>query len=107
MSDLDLFGWSMGRPSKYPDTPGYRRTDTSRAAADAIVGRSATLRERALARIDHGAATADEVALLLGESVLAIRPRVTELARMGLIVDTGARRKNASGRAAIVWMVSR
>jgi hypothetical protein len=47
--------------------------------------------------------TADEVADFVGESLLTIRPRMTELKRLGLLRDTGARRANASGRQAVVW----
>lgn len=47
--------------------------------------------------------TADEVAALLVQSVLAVRPRVAELRKEGFIRDTGLRRSNASGKRAIVW----
>jgi hypothetical protein len=39
----------------------------------------------------------------MGHSVLSIRPRVAELAAMGEIIDSGARRRNDSGKFAIVW----
>jgi hypothetical protein len=51
-------------------------------------------------------ATADEIAAALKRSPFTVRPRVVELGprHMNLIVDSGARRPNASsGRAAIVW----
>jgi hypothetical protein len=50
-------------------------------------------------------ATADEIAAAIKRSPFTVRPRVSELnKKMNLIVDTGARRANASsGRAAIVW----
>jgi len=51
----------------------------------------------------EGDFTADEIAIKLGKSVLSIRPRVSELARDGLIRKTGERRANASGIRAIVW----
>jgi len=47
--------------------------------------------------------TADEIATRLGESVLAVRPRVSELFHAGLIDKTGDRRPNASGLGAHVW----
>jgi DNA-binding IclR family transcriptional regulator len=47
--------------------------------------------------------TADEIAAKLGESVLAVRPRVSELFHAGLIEKTGERRPNASGLNAHVW----
>ncbi|MGU3316308.1 hypothetical protein ACLBWH_12225 [Sphingomonas sp. M6A6_1c] len=47
--------------------------------------------------------TADEVAGRLGLSILSIRPRLTELARLGRVRDSGSRRRNVSGKQAIVW----
>lgn len=47
--------------------------------------------------------TADEIAARLAESVLAVRPRVSELFHAGLIEKTGERRPNASGLNAHVW----
>jgi predicted ArsR family transcriptional regulator len=47
--------------------------------------------------------TADEAASELGESILAIRPRLSELVALGKIEDSGLRRKNASGMTATVW----
>jgi hypothetical protein len=47
--------------------------------------------------------TADEIAARLGESVLAVRPRVSELFHAGVIEKTGNRRRNASGLLAHVW----
>lgn len=57
--------------------------------------------------LDHlktnGPQTADEVAEALGESVLAVRPRISEMVRENLVVATGMRRPNKSGRTAWVW----
>ena len=50
-----------------------------------------------------GGATADEVAKDLNLSVLSVRPRVSELKRLGEIKQTGGRRKNDSGMTATVW----
>jgi hypothetical protein len=47
--------------------------------------------------------TADEIAAKLDESVLAVRPRVSELFHARLIEKTGERRPNASGLNAHVW----
>ena len=47
--------------------------------------------------------SADEIAAKLEESVLAVRPRVSELFHAGLIEKTGERRRNASGLHAHVW----
>lgn len=92
----DLFG--------YPNQPGARDRDTSRAAGASIASTAQILRDRALAVLEaSNGLTADQVAGRLGLSILSIRPRVTELARLGRVRDSGERRPNASGRNAIVW----
>lgn len=90
----------------YPTTPGFKEHDTSKEAAKAISGRAEILRDRALTRIANRPSTADEVAEALGESVLAIRPRITELKQLGKIERSGERRANASGQKAHVWRVA-
>mgnify|MGYP000322982922 CR=1 FL=1 len=50
--------------------------------------------------------TADECAAVLGESVLSIRPRFSELLGAGLIRETGQRRRNASGKMADVLVAA-
>lgn len=93
--NLDLFS--------YPAHPGYRDHATSLAAARSMATKAPTLRQRCLAVLDHGPATPDEIAAELGETVLAVRPRTTELLRASLIEWTGAVRPNASGRMAKVY----
>lgn len=89
---------------RYPGGPGAQDRDTSRAAADAIAPSVGMLRDRALRVVERSnGLTADEVAGRLGVSILSIRPRMTELSRLGKVRDSGVRRKNASGRHAIVW----
>lgn len=88
---------------RYPESPGHKVGGTSEEAAVSMSERSITLRSRALRLLKKKSLTADQVARRLGESVLAIRPRISELHTMGLIIDSGRRRKNKSGRNAIVW----
>ena len=79
---------------------------TSQGAAGQVQAKAATLRAAAL-EILKGAPdglTADEVATRLQASVLAIRPRISELNRMGLILPTAIRRRNTSGLRAAVWV---
>ena len=87
---------------QYPEVPGQQRTDTSIAAAPDPES-AATLRNIALSIIRRCPCTADEVARIMQRHILSVRPRVTELKRMGLIEDSGERRKNVSGKKAIVW----
>ncbi len=94
----------------YPRGPGFKEPTTSRDAAVAIAPRVASLRARVMRAIaDAGAVglTADECARVLGESVLAVRPRLTELGpRHGNRIEkTGARRANESGQMAAAWRV--
>jgi len=89
----------------YPTSPGYKETTTSKEAAKAISGRAEHLRDRALAHIANRPSTADEVAEAIGETVLAVRPRITELKQLGKIERTGERRANASGQKAHVYRV--
>lgn len=88
---------------RYPFSPGAKTSGTSQEAADSIDARAPMLRRRVLDILSTARHTADEVAAIMSESVLTIRPRVSELKRMGLVEDTGARRANESGRNAIVW----
>jgi hypothetical protein len=95
-----LFRWQ----ERYPGAPGFKARDTADAAAASVRDRAGLLRQQVLnALYWHGPQTADEVAARLKESVLSIRPRVSELAVEGRVVATAERRKNASGRSAIVW----
>jgi DNA-binding NarL/FixJ family response regulator len=76
-----------------------------RAAARTNVARTERLRALVLEVLAAASAglTADEIAAKLAASVLAVRPRVSELFHAGQIVKTGERRTNASGLRAYVW----
>jgi len=94
----DLFDWQP-----YNGTPGFKTGGTSEDAANAIKTRVAYLRRKCKAALQERDLTADECAAALGETVLSIRPRFSEMRRDGEIMDTKTRRKNASGRSANVW----
>jgi hypothetical protein len=99
----DLFDWNK----RYPHQPGSKeRGGTSEAAARGISPAAPYLRGRVLACLrDRGPATPDECAARLDLDILSVRPRLSELARLGLIVKTGERRPNRSGAMANVWRV--
>jgi hypothetical protein len=103
-SSQNLFGHSQ--PLEYPDAPGHRGVATSIEAADAMAPKIGRLQRMAIDGIagqrEHGA-TADELAELLDLDRYSIQPRTSELSRKGLIVDSGLRRRNATGKRAIVW----
>lgn len=78
--------------------------DTRRASYEAIKPKEGTLKAKCLQALKmFGPKTADEIALILGESILSIRPRIADLAKQLVIVDTGIRRENDSGKLATVW----
>ncbi len=69
--------------------------------------RALKVRGEVLSYLEDHEATADEIAYVLKYSILTVRPRVSELNKMNLIVDCGLRRANTSGRMAIVWRAKR
>lgn len=91
---------------RYPDAPGHRGVETSIAAAEAVAPKLGRLQRLALdaikARGPWGL-TADELAEALNLDRYSIQPRTSELRRKLLIADCGLRRRNSSGKAAIVW----
>jgi predicted ArsR family transcriptional regulator len=90
----------------YPNHPGAKVGGTSRDAANNMAEHAPTLRERCLDLIAlQGDLTTDEAAELLNVSVLAVRPRFSELRALGKIEQTGERRTNASGMTANVWRI--
>jgi len=89
---------------QFPYAPGYKDVDTSKKTAQAIIAEADTLREKVAVLYRSGAkASADKIAEALGRSVLAIRPRVSELVAQGKLQDTGMRERNASGHMAKVY----
>lgn len=90
----------------YPSDPGWKAPGTSKDAARAVTSRAKTMRARVLGFLTQhhpGSFTADQIAAALGESILAVRPRVSELRRSELIEPTAERRKNRSGLWAHCW----
>ena len=90
----------------YPNSPGWKATDASKDAARNIRSHAKTVRDRVHTfQKDRrpAAFSADQIADQLGESILTIRPRVSELNRAGEIEAVTERRKNASGMSAHCW----
>lgn len=79
---------------QYPRDPGWKAPGTSRNATKAITGRAKTIRARVLRFLTQqhpSSFTADQIAAGLGESILSVRPRVSELHRSELIEPTAER----------------
>ena len=95
----------------YPDAPGFKGlADTGREAADAMrehCGRLQRMALRAIREAGTTGLTADELAASIGMDRYSVQPRTSELRRKHLIVDSGARRFNRSGKRAIVWTAAR
>lgn len=93
-------------PLAYPASPGFKEPTTSKDAARAVSASAPLIREKVFAAIReaglHGL-TPDETAAKIGESILAVRPRFSELAKAQRIVETGERRRNESGLRAKAW----
>ena len=101
MTTIQLPLWAAA--ASYPLAAGSKTGGTSEEAAKKI--HAARLQKAALRVLQThpGGLTADEIAAELGESILSIRPRVSELKRQGLVEKTRERRRNHSGMSASVW----
>ncbi len=95
--------------STYPDAPGHRNVDTSIEAANDLAPKVGRLQRMALDAIrcaGRQGLTADELMGVLGMERWSVQPRTSELKRKGLIRDSGLRRRNVSGKRAIVWIIA-
>lgn len=85
------------------------KTDTSFEAACAIQPKASMIRGRVLdqiTRLGTLGATPSEIAPLIKEHLLNVRPRCTELRDAGEIKDSGKRRRNSRGKKEIVWVAA-
>lgn len=98
MQHPDIFG------GVYPEAPGYRDTDTSQAAAEAIKPKVSVLRGMVLDALAVRPMTTMEIAHHCKQRYEGIQPRSSELKEMGLIEDSGERGISRDPRrSAIVW----
>jgi predicted ArsR family transcriptional regulator len=90
---------------RYPDAPGFKASGTSEQAAASVVTDAARLQRAVMSVLYRHSSglTADQCAEFMGEPILSVRPRFSELQRKGMIEETGERRRNKSGRAANVY----
>ena len=91
----------------YPTQPGFKNTATSIDAANSMRRDAPILRERILAYLKERGftgSTPDACAKAIGETILAVRPRFTELKHAGLIRETKLTEKNESGRNAAIYL---
>lgn len=89
--------------------PGLSRNNaTGETSHHAAKGEKRTLRERVLERITAGPCIPETILADVRREGVAtvltsIRPRCSELARLGLIRDSGRRERGEGGKPAIVW----
>jgi hypothetical protein len=96
----DLFG-----PFLYPEIAGSKErslNSASRKQAERVPNK-ALQRVVHTEMLRHGDGTADEVAARLAMDILTIRPRLSELRQLGMIVATEARRPSSRGTPSTVW----
>lgn len=96
--------------SMYPERPGWKKQETSALAAEAVASKAPVLRKRCLDAVAASPAgmTGNELVDALGWDICSVRPRLTELNRLGHIRkrmdgDKESRRSTPSGCSAIVW----
>lgn len=68
------------------------------------MGRLQSLSYAAIYEAAHEGLTAHETSLAIGFDRTSILPRISELRRKGLVFASGKRRRNSSGKTAIVWV---
>ena len=86
--------------------PYQKHSETSKAAADEIKPSAGTQRHTLYGWLyEHGPATDEQMQDGIPMTANAQRPRRVELVRMGLVRDSGEKRKTRSGRSAVVWEV--
>jgi len=89
---------------RYPDVPGYRRTETSREAARKIDANEMQRRILVILR-QAGPLTPDEISNCLFADKHSVRSRCSELKAQGKLRATGQKRRNVSRKMADVLEV--
>ena len=71
------------------------------------LGRLQRLCNAAICTAGQNGLTAIETAKATGFDRYSVQPRISELRRKGLVVASGRRRRNPSGKSATVWIARR
>ena len=93
--------------SGLPSQPGGDAPNCSQEAAEAVperLGRLQRLSIEAICAAAFEGLTAHETSLATGFDRSAIQPRISELRRRGLVIASGKRRRNPSGKTATAWI---
>lgn len=83
----------------YPHAAGHKGTiETGKLAADAFRSKLAPRRAEVIEHLrQNGPATAEDIAEATGRHWYVVRPRISELKALGLVIDTGLRRETPLG----------
>jgi predicted ArsR family transcriptional regulator len=84
------------------DLPPYENTLTSILAAESMVGKTASLRDKVLEALRRSPMTDEQIAETLNLAPNTARPRRIELVQDGKVAQVGEA-KTKSGRRAILW----
>lgn len=98
----DLFTYA----EQYPHVPGHRGVSSSIEAAEKIAPKVHTMRDRVYGIIKvcgQNGITVEELCQFMKMEPKHCQPRVSELRKLGKVVDSGDRRPSESGVRVIVW----
>ena len=102
----------MQKEITWPGDPGptahKHGPDTEQLALEFVAPKLSGLRLKALQSLASAQSglTGSQVADKMGAWLYSVKPRLTELDRMGLIEDSERREKNDRGRQEIVWQIT-
>lgn len=85
---------------------GWKDRDTSQQAAHDMDTKAKSLRDQVLWALDGRTMSSERIALVLGRDYGSVQPRVSELAREGLVEDSGQRVLGRHGKRIIVWRLA-
>jgi len=100
--NTDLFTWQ----EQYPMTPGHRGVSSSIEAAEKIKPKVGGMRGRVYGIIKlcgEEGTTVEELCAFMKLEAKHVQPRVSELRKLGKVIDSGLKRKSESGVSVIVW----
>ncbi len=102
----------MQKEITWPGDPGptahKHGPDTEQLALEFVAPKLSGLRLKALQSLAsaHPGLTGSQVAEKMDAWIYSVKPRLTELQRMGLVVDSGERAKNERKRQEVVWKIT-
>lgn len=87
---------------------GYQNTDTSRAAAEDIGTKAATIREMVIDSLHKSVLplTTEEIAVAIRLPYRTVQPRLSELRAAGRVKDSGLRKRGTFGKNIIAWSLA-